>query len=272
MYVNTDQPQNDAVMKLGSLKWRLYLVRYRDELDIDNFVPSDGVTVNMIPLLPGKTMHYLDCRPSSIIASAPSSGNIAPQGTLSVTADIEGISKPTLQWLYQNTGERFLVIWQNCATGQAFIGGSPCSGLMLSYKSVGTQNNGEWQGAQIDFKGDMCQEPICFYDGNIVLESPVVAVLASGVFAIGTGSQYLIPDGVTAATTITDISGVSDSDVGRIIDLKGAGLTYPATIAASAKFILRGGVNYSATNGSSISFEIIKTGTSTYAFYEVARS
>jgi hypothetical protein len=272
MIGNTNQPINEASTKFGSSKYRLILVRFRDELDVDNFAKAVNATISQVPLLSGKKMHYLDCSVGSVIPSAASAGTIAPQGTITIAATIEGISKSTLGWLYENNGEYFLVIWENCKTGQRFIGGGPCGGLKLTYKSLGIQNKGEWQGAEIEFKGDQCPDPFNFYDGNIVLEDPAVVTITDGKFAIGTGSQYQLPDGGTAVQTLTDITGITDADVGRIIDLRGAGLNFPVKISASAKFILQNGVDFNASNNTSISFQIAKTGASAYAFYEVARS
>ena len=73
-----------------------------------------------------------------------------------------------------------------------------------------------------------------------------------------------------AAKVLSDITAVTDGDVGRIIELVGAGVNFPTSIATSAKFILRAGLSYSLAVGNSISFQITKTDTG-YAFYEVDR-
>jgi hypothetical protein len=58
---------------------------------------------------------------------------------------------------------------------------------------------------------------------------------------------------------------------GRIIELLGFG-DIPTVVEPSATFLLRNGVNWVAMPGSKLSLQIVKTGASTYAFFEVARS
>jgi len=76
----------------------------------------------------------------------------------------------------------------------------------------------------------------------------------------------------SAATVLLDISGVTDDHIGRIIELIGGGVNFPTTIEPTAKFILRNGVPWVGTQGSKITFQIVKTGPAAYAFFEIQRS
>jgi len=258
-----DQP---GKTKQPTLKNRLYLALLSD-VDIDNWPASLGATINTNVLLPNKTYKYIDALTGTINANA-APGESPYTGKLTLTPTIEGLSKTTLDWLYQNLGQRVIAIWERCSDGQKFIGGSPCSsGLSVKFTSVGALDGGI-AGIAVSLEGGDCPEPFFFYDGDVPRSAPVP--VSGSTFALQAASEYLISDNA-GPTTLTDITGVTDADIGRIIQLQGAGVTNPTTIASSAKFILQNGLSFSAAVGNSISFQITKTGTSTYAFYEVIR-
>jgi hypothetical protein len=263
----SDQP---AVSKLPTLKNRLYLATLRD-VDVDNFPKATLATIDTNILLPNKTYKYIDALTNSINPNAQP-GESPYTGHLILTPTIEGISKLTLDWLYKNLGERVVAIWERCSDGQKFIGGSPCSGgLVVKFTNLGNLDGGI-AGIALSLEGGDCPEPFWFYDGTIPREAPVAIGLGDATtFPLQDASQYILTDNA-AAKTLTDITAVSDADVGRIIELIGAGVTFPTQIEPSAKFILQQAAAFSAAVGKSISFQIAKTGASTYAFYEVLRS
>jgi hypothetical protein len=261
----TDQP---GVTKIPTLKNRLYLALLSD-VDIDNWPQAAAATIGTNVLLPNKTYNFVDALTNSINANAQP-GESPYTGHLVLTPTLEGLSKVTLDWLYKNLGSRVVAVWERCSDGQKFIGGSPCSGgLVVKFTSVGALDGGV-AGVALSLEGGDCPEPFYFYDGTVPRTSPTPVTVSSGTFALGAASQYLLQDNA-AATTLTDITNVTDADVGRIIELQGAGVNYPTNIASSAKFILRNGLSFSAIVGSTISLQITKTGANTYAFYEVLR-
>jgi hypothetical protein len=255
--------------KLSSLKYRLYLALLTD-VDVDNFPKAVLSTITSNVLLPGRTHFYVDTKINTINptgAAGESQGNV----TLTLSPQLEGISKDSLTWIYGLNGERVIAIWENCETGQKFIGGSPCSGgLLVSVQSLGRMEDG-FNGAVLNLVGDECPEPFWFYDGPIIRDTPQIVPPDATTFALTAKVQYRLSDN-TAARTLASITAVTDDSVGRIIELLGAGVNFPTTVAPSSSFLLRNGVAWSATEGSKLSLLITKTGTSTYAFYEVARS
>lgn len=255
--------------KLTTLKYRLYLALLAD-VDTDNWPESVEATISTNVLLAGKTYKYIDCKTDSIKPNAEP-GESPYAGKLKLTPTLEGLSKNTLNWVYSNMGNEVIAVWERCSDGQKFIGGSPCSGgLIVKLTKLGDLDGGI-SGASLSLEGGECPEPFLFYDGDIIRESPTLIDLGAGTtFAISTGSQYKMPDN-TAAVTLTDITGVTDADVGRIFEIVGAGVNFPTSIASSAKFILANGLSFSCADGTAISFKITKTGTGTYAFYEVLR-
>lgn len=265
-----DLPKNrNKNSKLSTLKFRIYIALLIDVL-IDNFPKPVGATISTNVLAPGKKWKYLDCKFGSIKPNAEP-GESPSTGKLKLTPIIEGISKQTLGWAYSIAGEDVVVVWERCSDGQKFLGGSPCSGgLKVKLGSIGLQDGGE-DGISLSFEGGECPEPFVFYDADLPLEDPTVVNLgAATTFAIGTGFQYSLADNA-AAKTLTNITGVTDGDVGRVIELVGAGVNYPTLIESNDVFILNSGLSFSAKLGNSISLYVTKTETG-YAFYEVFRS
>ncbi len=266
----TDLPKDqNKASKISSLKYRLYLALLNDVL-VDDFPKAIGATISTNPLQAGRTWKFLDCKINTIKPNSEP-GESPYTGKLKLTPIIEGISKQTLSWLYENLGKDVLVLWERCSDGQKFLGGSPCSGGMsVKFTSIGAQEGGI-EGIALSIEGGECPEPFWFYDGPVVREDPQVVSLAAGTtFALSAKSQYLMSDN-TAPKSLSDITNVTDADVGRVIELVGAGVTNPTTISTSEKFILKNGLTFSASVGKSISFVITKAG-SGYAFYEVFRS
>jgi len=255
--------------KLSSLKFRLFLARL-SSVDIDNFPKAVGATISTNPLLAGQYFKYIDTLISTLKPNA-AAGETPQSGKLALPFSVEGLSKALLTWIYENAGEEFIAIWERCSDGQKFIGGSPCSGgLVLKYTGIGEIAT-KVLGAALSLDGADCPEPFLFYDGPVVREvATVISLAALTTFAIGTGSQYLLSDN-TAAKALTDITGVTVGDVGRIIELVGAGVNFPTTIANSTAFILNAGLSFTGAVGNSISFQITKTATG-FAFYEVYRT
>ena len=255
--------------KSGKMMFRLWLADLND-VDIDNFPVPVNATIQTNPLKTGKVYYFVDAETKALNPNA-APGESPFGGVLTLTPSIEGISKATLQWVYDNVGRNVIAVWERCSDRAKFIGGSPCSnGLRISYTNIGNLDGGV-MGIALQLLGEECPEPFLFYEGEIPQEAPTPVLVSAGTFALSTAKRYLMQDNA-AATTLTDITGVTDDDIGRIIEINGAGVLYPTTIAPSAKFILQGGVTFNAAVGNTIFFKITKTGPSTYAFFEVNRS
>jgi len=256
-------------LKISTIKYRLYFALL-SEIDVDNFPKAVNATISSNVLLPGKKHHVFDAKIDTVNptgAAGQSQGTVA----LTLTPQVEGFSKEVLDFIYQLNGERIIVIWEDCKTKQLFIAGSPCSGgLLVSITSLGKMEDG-FYGAILEMKGGDCPEPFYFYEGPVLLDSPEVVPADSDTFALTDKYQYQLSDN-TASTVLTDITGVTEDEVGRIIEFIGGGINFPTEISPSPKFILKNGVAWTGTQGSKITFQIVKTGPATYAFYEIHRS
>ena len=267
--MNLNLRNESGRLKVASLLYTLFFALYSD-IDSINFPKAVNATISSNILLPGKNHHILDGKFDSI---NPTGAAGSSQGTmnLTLTPQIEGFSKNVLDFIYNINGERVIAIWEDCRTGQRFIAGSPCSGgLLVSVTALGKMDNGFW-GATLEMKGGDCPDPFYYYDGPILLDTPQVVPANATTFALTDSYQYQLSDN-TAATQLMDISGITDDNVGRIIELIGGGVNYPTTINSTTKFILRNGVPWVGSQGSRITFQIVKTGTAAYAFFELNRS
>ncbi len=265
-----DLPQNNNQNdKVSTIKFRLYLAELSD-VNIDNFPKPEGATILTNPLLPNRHFSFIDCKTDSIKPET-SVGESPLTGKIKIPVMLEGISRQTLAWVNENAGKRVIAVWERCSDGQKFIAGSPCSGgLLIKLNKIGTLDGGV-DGVALDLEGGDCPEPFSFYDGEIVRETPEVITLGNKTtFELTSKTQYTMTDNSTGKTLV-NITDVSDADVGRIIELVGAGVNNPTFIESSDKFILKNGVSFLAEVGTSISFQITKTH-GKYAFYEVYRS
>ena len=264
-----DLGKQDKNSKLDALKYRLWLANMRD-VDINNFPKAVAATISTNVLLPGAIYHYLDARVDTINPNTVP-GEAPLNGVITLSPIIDGISKKSLSWVYGNVGEDLISIWERCSDGQKFIAGDPCSGgLRFAYTSIGRQEDGT-AGIATTLTGGQCPEPFWFYDGPIPVAAPDVVPADATTFALSDNSQYQLTEN-TQATALANITNVTDADVGRIIEITGAGSANATTIASSSTFILSNGVDFSASAGNKISFQITKTGASSYAFFEVYRS
>jgi hypothetical protein len=266
-----DVIDQSGVSKLPTLKNRLYLALLKD-VDVDNFPQAVNATISTNVLLPNKVYRFVDAQTNSIKPNA-TPGESPYTGKIVLTPILEGLSRTTLDFLYKNVGERVVAVWERCSDGQKFLAGSPCSGgLVVKFTSVGNLDGGV-AGVALSLEGGDCPEPFWFYDGPIPRQAPQIVniVPPDTTFAIGEASEYLLGDN-TAALTLTDITGVTAADVGRIVELQGGGVNFPTAIQPSAVFVLQNGIPFSATVGNKISFVVQKTGSSSYAFYEVSRA
>jgi len=269
MILNNLNKQEDKSALSYSLTYRMYIAPM-SSVDIANFPKAVNATISSNPLLPGMTFKYLDTLTNTINPNVEP-GEIPANGKIILTPSIEGISKETLAYAYANAGKDFITVYERCADKQRFIAGDPCSGgLKFTYTSIGKLENGN-AGIATKFEGGECPEPLWFYDGPLPLEDPEAIAADAATFALTSKPQYQLGLN-TKATILTDITGVTDAHVGRVIEILGSATANPTRITSSATFVLKNGLEFVGSAGSRISFYINKTGTSTYTFHEVYRA
>lgn len=238
---------------------------------VNDFPKAREATISSNVLVSGEVFVPLDCLANSINPNAEV-GESPLNGKLTITPIFEGISKKNLSWSYENAGRKFVTVWERCVDRQRFIAGDLCSGgLEFTYTSIGTQDKG-MAGIATKFEGGECPEPYWFYDGPLPLAAPDFIPADSATFALTDNFQYQLGQNTTD-TILTDITNVTDADVGRIIDIIGSGGQFPTKIEGAGKFHLSNGVDFLADQGSRITFQILKTSAANgYVFLEIYRS
>ena len=162
MFVNLPKQPGDS--KQNQPMFRLYVANLND-VDIENWPAAVNATISTNVLKTTKKWNFIDSTPKSINPSA-APGESPLNGILTLTPVIEGITKESLAWIYDNVGEDCIVVWERCIDKQKFIAGSPCSnGLKLTYTNIGTLEGGIG-GIALQFQGQECPEPFYFYDAT----------------------------------------------------------------------------------------------------------
>ncbi|QIK56055.1 hypothetical protein G7051_17495 [Dysgonomonas sp. HDW5B] len=260
--------KQDRSSKLGALKYRMYVAKMQS-VAVEDYPKPMGVRIMSNVLLPGEVFKFIDSKVNTI------KPNVAPgespfNGVITLSPTIEGISEETLAWAYDNVGEDFVVVYERCSDGKRFIAGDPCSGgLKFAYTAIGDLDGGI-SGIASTFTGGECPNPIYFYEGPLPLAEADIIAADAATFALTDNFQYQLSAN-TLTTILSNITNVTDSDTGRIIEIIGAGNTNSTKIIPSDSFILNRGLDFVATAGSRISFIITKTG-SGYAFFEIFRA
>ena len=160
--------KQDKASKQNSPMYRIYLAHLND-VDVENWPAAVDATITTDVLKAGKKWYFLDSTPTSINPNA-APGESPYNLILTLTPRIEGITKKSLQYIYDNIGDDFVTIWERCSDKQKFIAGSPCSsGLKMSCPLIGNLDGGIG-GADLQLQGQECPEPFYFYDGPLDVE------------------------------------------------------------------------------------------------------
>lgn len=260
-------PKSEAKEANPQMKYRLFLLRYYDELDIDNYPYSSNITISSIPRKSGKFWHYIDCHENSIKFNAASEGDIAPNFAKEVTSIVTGLSDASLQFIDDNHGEKFIVGWEHCKTGKQFVTGDGCSGMMLTFTSLG--NGEDYNGYALSFKTTSPQA-LKRYTGEFATQAPDVIAADATTIALSSNPGYQLSAN-TVATNITSFTNVTDDDIGRVLEIFGSGGTNASTIDDDDDFLLAAGATWTANLGSKLVLEIYKDGAATYKFIERSR-
>jgi hypothetical protein len=232
-----------------------------------------GIELGNIPLKAGEYWSYIRAILDSIEAkSSGSEGDNASIITNEITFVVGGLPDKLIKMLENGIGEGFYVAWQKCATGDIWLGGNPCKPLKLvSFEGGSTK---DFTGFTITFKNET---GILWskYTGNTPLQAASVVAADATAIPLTTSETYQLTGNEENSIIVTTFSGVTDSDVGRIVTVLGAASNstyFPYMSAASGDFLLISGFQWHGFVGGSISFKIFKDGSGTYKFVEVAGS
>ena len=167
-------PKQDKASKDLGLTFRIYLAPMND-VDVTNYPKPEKATITKSVLKEGKKYYYLD-GDSNTLKTNVEPGENQFKGIPKININIEGLTPDSLDYVYQNNGEDFNVIFERCADKQKFIMGDPCSGGMrMKYTLIGELEGGN-AGIAIELTGGQCSQPLLFFNAEIDIAEDIPPV------------------------------------------------------------------------------------------------
>jgi hypothetical protein len=202
---------------------------------------------------------------STAVLSSNSDGDPDNEGfTPSIKFNHPGNELEVREFKANWLGRSCIVIIDYCNGKKDLIGDTcnPCK-MQVNYNADKDSTSNEFTFAQLS-KG----EDIALYENTVPYAAPK-AVMAAGettVDLVGEG-QYQ----TTGHSAGVIINAVTGADHGMFFTVLGSGVGTPASIAASATFLLENGTTWVGAAGKQITFRAFKTGVDTFVYIEQSR-
>lgn len=220
--------------------------------------PNAAREIGTIPLKPGEHMHVFQAIDDSIEdKSSGSKGDITTEVTNEFTYILGGHRAQIHQFLEDHAGDRFIIIYQMSDRSYWVLGNDLKPMLLKSFERL---NGKDSRSATVTFGNTSFEQPYR-YVGAIVTAAPVDLAADATNIAFTASQQYTTSAANTGVTTITTFSGLSASDIGRTVEICGAGGAYPTQISETEGIVLRGGETWKGNAGSSIIFQVLDANT-----------
>ena len=244
-----------------NIVFQVYLIDVAEQIDKSQAFPLPNAAreVGQIPMSTGQYMKYFEAHSIPTYNGAGDNGDVTNTGTNSFVIIMAGIREQLLNFCEGHLGNKFIILFREVGETTWNILGS--LDKPMKFKKFETKNDKDGRYVTCTFERSSVNQYYT-YAGALVVQAPAVHTVDATTLAIAAGqNNYSIPDGSAATYAINAISGITDSDKGRIITLKGSGTTKSATIAENGAFVLEGGATWTAKAGSSISFRILDSAT-----------
>lgn len=258
----------------NQVKAKLWLLEESQRDDNMPFPARNGRKRGTIPLQNGEYWNYIKSVEDSPEPTMTGElGDMGPNIKNGLTFIVGGLEQNLLTFLESKIGKGFYVVWEICATGDRYLGGNGCKPMKFIGFDGGAKKDGT--GFSLTFE-NQCGELYTEYIGNTPTVAPAIIAQDATDFVLASGVNiYQLTDGSAASVILGDITGVTDSDMGRRIAIKGSGGGFPTQIdTASGNFLLAGGETWTGDlepGGNMIEFEVFKDGVDSYKFIEVSR-
>jgi hypothetical protein len=260
MLIGNIEDVSDRFTHGSNITYQVYLVNIKQ---INRTVPFPAPNANRevasIPMLAGQFMKFFEAHDIPTYSATGEKGDITTSGENKFTIIMGGMRDQLLDFIEEHAGDKFVVIFKEIGTVQWFIVGSVDRPMIL--KSFEAKNDKDGRYVTFTFSR-VSIDQYCKYAGNIITVPPAVHATDTNTLCVSTqNSEYEIPDGSAATYAVNAVSGITASDKGRVITLRGAGGALAATVPDSAAFILEDGITWTARTGSYISFRILDAST-----------
>lgn len=257
--------------KRGKLvKNRIYII-FEDQIDKEAvFAGPSGRNMPNIPLKAGEYWHFIETphKTPPKPRSNGEGGDIASNLKNELEIVIGGYEDELMNFAENGCGLGALIVFELCATGEKFIGGTMCKPLLFDSFNWASEDNTAMTCMFSNENGRLWLN----YSGTTPLQAADTVNADAVTIALTSNPQYQLTSGAAAAASITGFSAVTDADVNRVVTLFGSGGAFPSTIETGNDFLLVDGATWTANSRAQISFKIFKDNDASYKFIEVANS
>jgi hypothetical protein len=255
--------------KAGNLvKAKMYFLTDDQYDDSQPFPAANGRERGNIPLNSGEYWHYIkSVLDTPEVKWSGSIEEVAAKIANEITMILGGMEDDTFDLLQDGIGQGFYVVIELCFTDETvrFLIGNGCKPAKLTAFEGGAMK--DYTGTTVTFKVE-CGEVLYKYVGAITLQDPQTIAADAITFALTSNDTYEVATG-TASTEIANVTAVTDTDINRIIVVKGGGGAGPSKIVTGGNFLLSGGEEWLGDAGEEISFRIMKDGDASYKLVEI---
>lgn len=260
MAIGSIDDVSDRDVTGDSIAYKVWLIEVRQLDAVRNFpLPNSSREVSSLPMQSGEYMHYFEAHDIPTYTSSGEKGDLTISSTNTFSIIMGGVRDQLLNFIEAKAGGKFIIIFQECESPTKYILGNPCKPMIL--KSFSLKNDKENRSVTLVFENKSIRQ-YHKYTGDIITKAPAVHTAGATALAISAGSNtYKIPDGTSATYAIATLSGLTNTDKGRIITLVGAGADKAATVADNTAFILEDGATWTARAGSQIAFRVLDSTT-----------
>lgn len=239
---------------------RIWLISVDEQVDDTVPFPKANAAgeVGTIPLREGEYMHYFDVIDDTISDSSKGEkGDITTVVTNTIEFTLGGYRRNIQQFMEDHPGGRFLIIYQMNDDASYYIVGTLLKPMIL--KSF-ERTNKDSRSVKLTFENKSFQQPQK-YVGSIIRDEPAILDPDVTVFNVVSNKQQYKTGVNTAETKLASISGLTDNDEARIIEIIGTGGEHPTIIEDGVNFILKKGTAWTGHSGSRISFKVFDENT-----------
>jgi len=244
-----------------NIVYQVYLIDVAEQIDKSQAFPLPNASreLGQIPMSAGQYMKYMEAHSIPTYNGTGDNGDVTNTGTNSFVIIMAGIREQLLNFCEGHLGNKFIILFREVGETTWKVLGS--LDKPMKFKKFEAKNDKDGRYVTFTFERSSVIQ-YHTYAGALVVQAPAVHAADATTLAIASGqNNYSIPDGSAATYAINAISGITDSDKGRVITLKGTGTTKSATIGDNTVFVLEGGATWTAKAGSSISFRILDSTT-----------
>lgn len=244
----------------GAISYKVFLIELSQIDDTKPFPkPTALREVGAVPLKAGQKAHYFVAHDIPTYDSSGAKGDLTIDGTNTFAIVMGGVRDQLLNFLEQYAGAKFIVIFQECETGEKYIIGSSCKPMILS--NYGVANNKDSKSITYTFTNKSIRQ-YYKYLGSLDAGAPALHPAGTTALTVQPGvDTYRIPNGSATTYAIGSFTGIAAHDEGRVITLVGEGTTNSATVAEASGIVLKDGATWTAREGSQLVLRIFDNST-----------